>query len=316
MEKFVDIIITTYNRRQFIADAVQSVLNQTYPYLRIIVIDDGSDCAWHNQDALKNVFKLNHLIIRNNRLEPDILKAPSKFRKKIIYFHYIYQKNRGISATRNTGLKFSRAEYIAFLDDDDLWHKEKLVKQIEAIEKNNSDVCYTDEKWLRNGKHLNQCKQHKKYSGAIFKYALPLCIISASSILLRKSVIQKLGFFDDNFIVCEDYEYWLKLTFYFDVLFIAEPLIVKRGGHINQLSKKYAAMDKYRVAALLKFIYENDLNDEDYELVKTELIRKAGILLNGFLKRGKINEAGFFEKICGTKEIRSISKEWRTAIEC
>ena len=119
-------------------------------------------------------------------------------------------------------------------------------------------------------------KKHKKYGGWIFDKCLPLCIISASSILLEKQVFDDLGGFDEEFIVCEDYDLWLRMAAKYPIGYLDEKLIVKRGGHADQLSKKYWGMDRFRIKALEK---------HDYNLVKDELEKKRQIFLKGALKR-------------------------------
>ncbi|HON56754.1 MAG TPA: glycosyltransferase family A protein [bacterium] len=315
-KEFVDVIITTCNRPQFISEAIETVINQTYNFLKIIVVDDGSISASDNCTAIKKNFQKKYIFLQANRLfSAD--ETNKILKNKIIYFYYIYQKNSGISQARNTGIKLSKSEYIAFLDDDNLWHKNKIAKQMEILKNTRYKVCYTNEKWLKNGRHLNQCKKHKKYSGDIFAYTLPLCIISASSILLKKSVINKIGIFDSNFIVCEDYEYWLRLTFNYAVYFIDEQLIIKRGGHNCQLSKRYFAMDRFRLAALLKFLnmHWNLLTDELKKIIVAELQKKSKILYMGYLKRGKINESEIYRKICECQDYCDLSKNWRDILQ-
>jgi len=278
----IDVIITTYNRPEFLGEAATSVANQTYPNINIIIIDDGSE--------------LNNSLI--------ISKLAAKYNRRI---YYVYQRHTGISCARNTGIKSSASEYIAFLDDDDLWHKDKLTKQIRALQTMPEfDACYTSEKWLRNGKHLNQCKKHAKFSGDIFEKTLPLCIISPSSILLKRRIFDKIGLFDEDFTVCEDYELWLRLALNYRILLVDEPLIIKRGGHQNQLSKKYPAMDKFRVAALLKLIKTNKLPADKMNSTVNELLKKCRIIASGCLKRRNYNEYEYYKKIIADYEISSI----------
>lgn len=275
----IDAVITTHNRPEFIIEAIDSAARQTYNDLRIIIVDDGSD---------KEISRIISDYIRKNSV---FLK---KKERKIFYVH---QKKSGISAARNTGIKLSSAKYIAFLDDDDLWKKNKIEKQIRALEESGYKSCYTDEIWFMNGKHLNQLKKHKKFGGEIFEKTLPLCIISPSSILIECSVFDEIGLFDTDFEVCEDYEFWLRLTLKHKVFFLEEKLIIKRGGHNSQLSRKYPAMDRFRIEALKKLLEKNEAPEEKYKAAVAELVKKTKIFINGCLKRGKNEEAAFYNDV-------------------
>ena len=276
MKKTVDAVITTHNRAEFITDALDSAVKQTFDELRIIIIDDGSNI---NVSAIISKY---------------LSESSGLLKKKKRKIFYVYQRQRGISAARNTGIKLSRADYIAFIDDDDIWKKKKIERQIEELAANGLRVCYTDEIWYMNGKHLNQLKKHRKYSGDIFEKALPLCIISPSSILIERSVFSEIGFFDTSFEVCEDYEFWLRLTLHFEVFFLEEKLIIKRGGHDSQLSRKYPAMDRFRIEAIKKLIDNVKMPENKYQAALNEIKKKIDIYINGCLKREKKEEADYY----------------------
>ena len=190
----------------------------------------------------------------------------------------------GPAVARNFGASQAKGKYIAFLDSDDLWDKRKLEQQLKYLKEHPEfKICYTNETWIRNGQHLNQMKKHQKYHGFIFEKCLPLCIISASSILMEKEVFEELGGFDVSLQVCEDYDFWLRMSLRYPIAFLDEKLIVKRGGHGDQLSHKYWGMDRFRVKALEKLL-QLTLFDEQKRLVLQELKEKYGILLQGCWK--------------------------------
>jgi len=266
MQPLVSVIITTFNRRDFLRDAVMSVLSQDYEEKEVIVVDDGSD----------------------DRSFSEIDDLPVR---------YLWQPNRGISSARNRGIMIAGGEYVAFLDVDDLWCKGKLSRQMALLREEGVPVCYTDEIWIRNGKRVNQKKRHAKYSGMIFAHCLPLCIISPSSVVINKEILSTVGFFDEELVVCEDYDLWLRITARYPVVFLSEPLIVKRGGHDDQLSRRYEAMDRFRVQSLAKLLRSGVCTGDQERMAKEELRKKCSILAGGAVKRGKKEEALYYESL-------------------
>jgi GT2 family glycosyltransferase len=151
-------------------------------------------------------------------------------------------------------------------------------------------VCYTDEIWIRNGVRVNQMNIHRKYSGDIYLHCLPLCIVSPSSAMLRTGLFDEIGGFDESLPACEDYDLWLRISMKYEFKLINEPLIIKKGGHADQLSKKYWGMDRFRVVALKKLLDSNSLEGERLRLTRSALVKKCSVLIKGFVKRGKKEE--------------------------
>lgn len=259
----VSVIITTYNRRDFLKDAVISVLNQDYREKEIIVVDDGST---------DNSF--------------DIIRD--------MPVRYIWKPNKGISSARNAGIAASKGDFIAFLDVDDIWLKGKLSLQMKKMEETGYLISYTDEIWIRGGRRVNQKVRHRKYSGYIFDRCLPLCIISPSSVLINREIFDYTGYFDESMPVCEDYDMWLRVSSRYPVLFIDKPLIVKTGGHEDQLSKKYEAMDRYRIQSICKILDNYPLSSDMRTKAVEELKRKCHIMIKGAEKRDRTGDADFF----------------------
>lgn len=264
----VSVIIPTYNREKFISECVQSVLAQTLPAREIIIVDDGSTDATYN-------------ILRD-------LGFNSLSTKKTV-LRYFFQQNRGVSSARNLGIKEARSEYIALLDSDDLWLKSKLDRQVSAFQNDtqSSRLCHTDEIWIRNGVRVNQHKKHKKHGGNVFQSCLKLCCISPSSAMMHRSVFEDFGFFDEDLPACEDYDFWLRYSAKEDVNFIDEPLIIKKGGHSDQLSGAHWGMDRFRIYSIEKILKEPDLKLVHKTEAIQEVILKLEILINGCQKRQK-----------------------------
>lgn len=262
MHPLVSVVIPTYNRAQMLEQAIDSVLAQDYPNFELIVVDDGS--SDHTSEILN---------------------------KYSFQISCHYQERQGVSSARNHGTRLSRGKYICFLDSDDLWQHRKLSVQVEFMElATQIPLCYTDEIWIRNGVRVNPHNKHRKYSGRIFKRCLPLCIISPSSAMIHRDFLLQIGGFDESLPACEDYDLWLRITKDHPVEFIPKPLIIKRGGHDDQLSHKYWGNDRFRVKSLKKLLLAGDLNDEQTCLVEKYFREKCRILANGCFKRDKISE--------------------------
>jgi glycosyltransferase involved in cell wall biosynthesis len=259
----ISVVIPTYNRSDFVVQAVRSVIQQSFKPSQIIVVDDGST--------------------DNTRK-----KIQQNFGSDITY---IYIKARNVSAARNVGIRNATGNWIAFLDSDDLWKPTKLYSQQQYVQQHpDYKVCYTDEEWRKNGRWMNQKKIHAKYSGWVFDQCLPRCIISPSSVLIERTVFDKIGFFDENLPACEDYDFWLRVTLHYPVLFIPQKLIVKRAGDWDQLSKQHS-LDKYRIIALEKIFHRLGRDEILYEKTKAMLKKKCKIYSTGCRKHDRLDEA-------------------------
>jgi len=258
----ISVIIPTFNRKETLKRAIQSVVMQSYTPYEIIVIDDGSD------DGTKEWLKDNY---------PNV--------------KYIYQMNSGVSSARNKGIKFARGDWIALLDSDDEWLPSKLKDQANEIELNPAaKFLHTNEIWIRNGVRVNQMKKHKKYGGYIFEKCLDMCRISPSSVLIKKDIFDEIGMFDETLKVCEDYDLWLRFASKYPVHFLDQPLIKKYGGHSDQLSKVDDGIESYRIRSLKKIMNSGILNKKQKTITKDVLVKKMYIYAKGLEKRNKIRE--------------------------
>ena len=262
------VVIPTFNRERFIKECVDSVMCQTTQPDEIIVVDDGS--VDNTREILETIgFS-------------DAVNGETRLR-------YIFQNNKGVSSARNAGIKASRSEYIAFLDSDDHWEKNKLEKQMAGLRKESfsSRLSHTDETWIRNGVKVNARKKHAKSGGDIFLKCLKLCCISPSSSLIHRSVLDDFGYFDENLLACEDYYFWLRFCAYEKVHYLDETLVIKYGGHEGQLSHTYWGMDRFRICALEKLLLDQSLSSFKRQETLKEIIFRLEILINGSLKRNK-----------------------------
>ncbi len=287
----ISVIIPTFNRAAFLREAIASVLEQDYfrragpgRSFELLVVDDGSD--------------------------DDTREVVGSFAGPV---SLLRQPHRGVSAARNHGLRSAKGDFIAFLDSDDFWKKEKIGVQMGYFKAfPAAKVCATEEIWLRQGKHLNPHRIHRKPSGWAFERFLPLCLLSLSSCLFRQKVFREIGDFDESLPVCEDYDLAIRLAHKYPVHLIPRALIVKRGGHPDQLSRRYWGMDRFRVVALEKAL-RLDLTADEARSVRAELARKCLILAQGFSRRGNRAEAERYRELlrkhCGEEgaDIRTSS---------
>ncbi len=249
----ISVIIPTYNRAHTLKRALDSVLAQTRAANEIIVVDDGST------DATEQLIKQNY---------PQVI--------------YVRQANQGVSAARNTAIKIAKGEWLALLDSDDEWLPNKLETQLALLEQQpNHKFIHSDEIWIRNGVRVNQMKKHAKKGGHIFQNCLPLCAISPSAAMIHKDLFAEIGLFDESLPACEDYDLWLRITARYPVLYCEDALILKYGGHEDQLSQQHWGMDRFRIRALISCLDNCELSESDYAAARKILTKKLRILLKG-----------------------------------
>ncbi len=267
--KNVSVIVPVYNRQQTLQRAVDSVFNQTHPAEEIIVVDDGSN------DGTKEILKSYQDNITSINLP----------------------QNSGVSRARNEGVKHAKTDFIAFLDSDDYWEKDKLKNQLEYIHRNPFyEIIQSEEIWIRNGKRVNPCKHHKKPEGWIWEESLERCLISPSSVLMKKTLLERYAYFNENLPASEDYDLWLKITRHHPAGLEPSFSVIKHGGHEDQLSRKHPAMDKFRVRTLIHLL-EKESSLSFREKIIAVLTRKLEILIQGYEKRKKWKEAEMYRHI-------------------
>lgn len=270
----ISVVIPTYNRIALVERAIDSVLMQSIKPFDIIVVDDGSD------DGTSEMIQ-----------------------KKYRSINLVQQQNSGVSAARNNGIKHAKGDWIALLDSDDEWTEKKLENQANRLIKNpDYHFCHTNEIWIRNGVRVNQKKRHQKYGGYIFDKCLDICRISPSSTLFKKNILEHVGWFDTQLPVCEDYDLWLRITADYKILFVDEPLIIKYGGHTDQLSQSVEGIELFRIKSLENLLANTELSPQKKNLAITMIIKKLNIYLNGLIKRKKQTE---------TEQVEEKIKFWK-----
>jgi glycosyltransferase involved in cell wall biosynthesis len=264
----VSVVIPTYNRGAMLAEAIDSVLAQDYQDFELIVVDDGSTDR-----------------------TPAILES---YREHLAVIH---QNNQGVSSARNAGIAAASGQLIAFLDSDDLWKPQKLSVQVDFFRSNpEALICQTEEIWIRNGIRVNPGKRHQKIAGMIFEPSLELCLVSPSAVMIRRRLFETVGRFDESLPACEDYDLWLRISCQYPIHLIDTPLIVKRGGHDDQLSRR-PGLDKFRIQSIKNILESRLLSAIQHHAAVKTLKEKCAIYAAGCRKRGRRDEAAYYEKL-------------------
>ncbi len=263
----VSVIIPTFNRKHFLARALNSVQRQTCTCAEIIIVDDGSTDG--TEEYLESWKSQSSLPVR-----------------------YIKQSNMGPAAARNCGIAHAAFQYITFLDSDDHWHKRKLEKQLQEMSNNPEYlISYTRERWMRNGVHINQKKKHLPRHGEIFRHCLDICTVSMSTVMARRELFDLVGRFDQQFRCCEDYDFWLRVSCRHPFLLVDDALTVKEGGRDDQVSYQYqVGMNKLHIQIILKLLEQEVLDVGQTEMAQRELLKKALIYGNGCIRHGRVEE--------------------------
>ncbi len=271
----ISAIVPTYNRRAMLRDALDSVAAQRGASFEIIVVDDGStDGTWHDLSGYD-------LSAQRRDIRGD-LRA-------------VRTERRGPAAARNRGLAMAHGRLIAFLDSDDLWMPEKLARQSLFMRNNPGCVIsQTGETWLREGRRVNPGRRHRKRAGDIFADALRTCLISPSAAILRRELFDQVGGFDEDLDACEDYDLWLRILARHQAGLLDEPLVVRRAGHLDQLSATVAALDRFRILALAKLLTDSSLSITRRSAAAEVMAEKCVIYGKGLTRRGRHDDGAFF----------------------
>ncbi|HEU4401511.1 MAG TPA: glycosyltransferase family A protein [Candidatus Polarisedimenticolia bacterium] len=222
----VSVIIPTYNRSTLLCEAVDSVLAQTFGDLEILVVDDGST------DDTKAI------VAARFGGSPAV--------------RYLRRENAGPAAARNTGLRASRGELIAFLDSDDLWEKDKLRLQVAQLDEHPEAALSFCDARIEGGRRDRGTRfESKRFQGdttmrGIVEWNFPMC---TPSVVVRRSALGVVGLFDESFACQEDWDLWIRIRAVYPIVYVNRPLLVIRRREDN-LSRNRIA-EKWRAALRL-----------------------------------------------------------------
>lgn len=215
----VSVVIPAYNAEKYIEDCIQSVVSQTVEPKEVIVVDDGSS------DSTRSLVAI--------------------FEEKFINIRCISKQNAGLSKARNTGIEAAKGDYIAFLDSDDMWHEDKLEKQLELFSiKKSLGMVYSA---------YELCDEHgRRYQGNITPPSVRDHVLddliqygnlisgSGSGVLVKKEVLEKVGLFDGELKFAEDLDMWIRIAEHYSVDFVNEVLVIIRT-HTDSMQAKYTS---------------------------------------------------------------------------
>lgn len=236
----ISIIIPTYNCGEYILEAIDSALGQTYEDKEVIVVDDGST------DRTRTIL--------------DEYVSVGKIK-------YFYNERAGVAKARNFGLSQADGEMVAFLDADDVWVSNKLEKQVRLFTNSEIGLVYSDMEFFGVGRLVGKRFSDiaKLRRGRVMDELIDENFISTSTVVARLKLVNKAGGFDEEFSIGEDYALWLKIARMASIDFSAEAL-VKYRIHAKQSSK--SAHKTYKSMARL---WKKLAGDPDFEPWQTKI---------------------------------------------
>lgn len=250
----VSIILTTYNRSKLLPKAIESVYLQTFTDYELIIVDDGST---DNTSEVVDTCK------RSNTT-------------------YLYQENKGLSTARNLGLQVSRSKYVAFLDDDDLWHMTKLEKQVNHLETCTPEVAlnYCWMKYLKG----ETCIQVRKprLQGHVFQHLIASqSLTNGSCWLLRRDAITKVGMFDPKIMRGVDGYFLRKLALSYQVDYLPEVLVDYQTEHYStRITNSSQTSIRNALHSDIRTLIEHPAEVVKYPRMKARLEAKIAKQLN------------------------------------
>lgn len=243
MEDKVSIILPTYGRPDGLSLAIDSILNQTYLNWELIVVDDNDPLS----ASRKQTEKIMSVYSKNNNI-----------------FYLKHECNKNGAAARNTGIAFSSGKYISFLDDDDVYHPERLRYCVNVLK--NSPIkyggVYTGCKFYHNGHFYRTCKSAHTGNFLVETLSTIFKSYSGSNLFFRASVIKDIGGFDESFRRHQDYEFLVRFFLKYDLLGIQKVLLIKNenGNNLPEVEKLANIKKQY----LQKYAYViDDLSEKD-----------------------------------------------------
>jgi len=275
MAPFVSVIIPTFNRIELLKKSVESVRNQTFRDFEIIVVDDGCTDG-----------------------TPQWLAAQSDLR-------FLRQQNSGIATARNNGAAVATGKWLAFLDHDDLWAKEKLRMQADFV-KENADVALVAARHVRLGKRYSSPTRPTWIKGDLLVKVYSESFIHTSSVMIRKDVFDEIGGFPSKYRFADEFDVWLRIARDYVVAYVDQPLVFIRFYESNTSHNRVGVRsDTYDILQthydperIPRHVYLKTLSDHDISFGRA------------YVSAGDLNEAlKWFRKSVERTPLRP--RSWR-----
>ncbi len=218
IENLVSVIIPVFNRQDYVAETIESVINQTYNNIEIVIINDGS----------------------TDNSEEIIRSFAAHYPKKI---NLINQQNQGQVKARNNGLKVARGEFIAFLDSDDVWLPEKIEKQIHLFE-NEVGLVYSGVQYIDAlGKVIGGELCDQSIRGSVYEKLLVKNRMTGGTVVVKNEALKKVGLFDETLKAAENWDLWIRIAKFYELDFVDETLLKYRKHSDNMSGNNNLMLD-------------------------------------------------------------------------
>lgn len=243
----VSVIITTYGNPVFLTECINSAINQSFHAFEIIVVDDNNP---------------------NSKYRADTERILEKFLENTNNLTYVkHKKNLNGSVARNTGVSYAKGKYLSFLDNDDFYLEDKLLKCVDICERNKSNYvgAFSYCEFRRNRKIVGYQKNIKSGRFLVETLACSFPFSSGSNLFIRKEIYNELNGFDENFKRHQDYDFLARLFEKYDLLAIKEVLIIKNNENVNFLDVR--GMINVKKQYLKKFDYlikKSTIEEQNY----------------------------------------------------
>ena len=239
----VSIITPVYNGEHYLLEAIESALAQTYQNFELLIINDGSTDS--SAEIVKPFLKDSRVI-------------------------YIEQQNLGVAAARNAAIKLSKGKYIGFLDQDDLWLNNKLEVQVAVLELNASvSFVHSSHDVVDAQGNTTEYDLIARVSGYCFEELFKKNRIAVLTVLIRKTIFEEIGLFNEQLSGVDDYDMWLRIAFKYPIKYIDLSLACYRF-HDNNVSKNNFKMTVLDLNTITAFLVENP---EALNLLNNKVIR-------------------------------------------